>query len=107
MHKSKPNDIRGLFICDFCRNICEGNCHELLTRIQNENPDKESDLWKEGGDLVGRKQIIHCLGPYCEVGCENRREQFTPYNEEDGVKPLINSLKYLVEKLNDVLITQK
>lgn len=105
--KDKKNNIKGLFICDFCRNICDGNCHELLTRIQEENPTVDSELWKEGGDLVGRKQIITCLGPYCQTPCKYQREKFTPYKENDGIEPLISSLKYLVEKLNDILIIEK
>jgi hypothetical protein len=105
--KDKKNNIKGLFICDFCRNICVGNCHELLTRIQKENPTVDSELWKEGGDLVGRKQIIHCLGPHCETPCEFQRNEFTPYNENDGIEPLIGSLKYLVGKINDILIAEK
>ena len=98
------NKIRGLFICDNCREICNGGCHELLSKILNNSANTEE--LKEGADLVGRKQIIHCLGPYCDQPCKLQKAEFTPYNESDGITPLINEIKFLTRKLNSVLIKE-
>lgn len=48
----------GSFICDKCRNICKGGCHEKLMAIMN------GDLshYDENKDLIGRKQIITLFG---------------------------------------------
>lgn len=54
-------------------------------------------------DLIGRKQIITCLGKYCQEPCEFQRQNYTPYIEEDGVKPLINLIDYLGNKVNELL----
>ena len=59
--------------------------------------------YKENKDLIGRKQIIHCLGKYCDTPCELQREEYTPFNETDGIQPLIDSLKWMVGKLNNVI----
>ena len=99
---SKEYKINGSFICDRCRNICEGTCHEKLMAILN------GDLshYEENKDLIGRKQIIHCLGKYCNNPCKFQREDYTPFNEEDGVKPLIELIKYMGKRLNDLLIKE-
>ena len=88
---------RTSFICERCRNICEGNCHELLTAIL-EGRGNEKDT-----DLVGRKQIIRCLGKYCKDPCPLQLDDYTPYKEEDGVKPLIDMIGYLGTKVNELL----
>lgn len=95
--------VKDMFICDFCRNICGGGCHEQLQNIQN-------GVWKEGDegyeknkDLIGRKNIIHCLGKYCDRPCEYQRGDYTPYKEEDGLKPLMSAIKYLIGKCNELI----
>jgi hypothetical protein len=93
----------GSFICDRCRNTCKGGCHEKLMEIMS------GDLshYEENKDLVGRKQIIHCLGKYCDNPCELQREEYTPFNEEDKIQPLMelihwmgNKIHYLIEENN-------
>jgi len=90
---------RGSFICDRCRNICKGGCHEKLMAIKN------GDLtnYEENKDLVGRKQIIHCLGKYCDKPCQYQREDYTPFNEEDGLKPLFELIGWMGNKLNELV----
>ena len=88
---------RGSFICERCRNICGGGCHEKLTALMN-GVGNESD-----SDLIGRKQIIKCLGKYCQDPCEFQQEDYTPYKPEDGVKPLIDMINYLGNKVNELL----
>ena len=88
---------RGSFICERCRNICEGGCHEKLTAILNGHGN-EGDK-----DLIGRKQIIRCLGKYCQEPCMYQLSDYTPYREEDGVKPLIDLISYLGNKVNQLL----
>ena len=101
------NLIKGLFICDFCRNICDGKCHELLTSIKTGEFKPGSKEYEENKDLIGRKQIIHCLGKYCDRPCKFQREEFTPYSEEEGISPLIDSLKWLVGKINNGVIEKE
>ena len=90
---------RGSFICDRCRNICKGGCHEKLTEILNGNLEH----YEENKDLVSRKQIIHCLGKYCDNPCQYQREDYTPFNEEDGLKPLFGIIDWMGNKLNNIL----
>ena len=89
----------GSFICDKCRNICKGGCHEKLMAIMS------GDLshYEENKDLVGRKQIIHCLGKYCDNPCELQREEYTPFNEEDEIQPLIELISWMGKKINTLL----
>ena len=93
-------EINGSFICDKCRTKCKGGCHDKLMALKN------GDLthYEENKDLLGRKQIIHCLGKYCDSPCELQREDYTPYKEEDGLTPLIDALKFMVDKCNNLLI---
>ena len=87
---------RGSFICDRCRNICKGGCHEKLAEILDGNLEH----YEENKDLIGRKQIIHCLGKYCDDPCQYQREDYTPFNEEDGLKPLFGIIEWMGNKLN-------
>ena len=99
--------INGSFICDRCRTKCAGECHEKLMELIN------GDLshYEENKDLLGRKQIIHCLGKYCDHPCELQREEYTPFNPEDGIEPLIGLIKWMGKKINNMIeennITEK
>lgn len=94
---------RHSFICDNCRSICEGDCSEKLARIIDGSSKPGDAEYEENKDLIGRKQIIHCLGPYCEQPCKLQRDKFTPFNEEDGLKPLFGLIGYMGQTLNDLL----
>lgn len=91
--------IKGSFICDNCMTKCKGKCFEKLMELKN------GDLthYEENKDLIGRKQIIHCLGKYCDTPCELQREEYTPFNEEDGVEPLIDLIKWLGDKVTKMI----
>ena len=95
--EGKAYSVRHSFICDFCREEWKGGCHEKLMEILDGNLEH----YEENKDLVGRKQIIHCLGPYCSHPCERQKDRFTPYNEEDGLKPLFGLIEWMGEKLNE------
>lgn len=94
---------RGSFICDNCRLECGGTCHEKLKAILDGTFREGSKEFEENKDLIGRKQIIHCLGPYCQKPCKHQRKEYTPFNEEDGLKPLFALIDYLGNRLNDEL----
>ena len=89
----------GSFICDRCRTECKGGCHEKLSELLS------GDLthYSENKDLIGRKQIIHCLGPYCDNPCKLQKKEYTPYNEEDGIKPLIDLIGWMGNKINKLI----
>jgi hypothetical protein len=59
--------------------------------------------YKENKDLLGRKQIIRCLGKYCDQPCELQREEYTPFNPEDGIDPLIGLIKWMGKKINNMI----
>jgi len=101
------NSIKHVFICDFCRERCEGDCFKKLMAIKNKEVKPGSEEYETNKDLIDRKQIIHCLGKYCDEPCDLQKKDFTPYNEEDGLYPLINALKYMVGKCNELLIENK
>ena len=96
-------ETNGSFICDRCRTTCNGGCHDKLMELMNGNLTH----YKENRDLIGRKQIIHCLGKYCDHPCELQRENYTPYNEEDGIDPLINLIKWMGNKLHTLIEENK
>lgn len=93
--------VNGSFICDRCRHICEGHCHEQLRDIMNGSCKEGTQEYEENKDLVGRKQIVKCLGPYCEEPCQYHLDEYTPYWEEDGLSPLFNLIKWMGQELNN------
>ena len=96
-------EINGQFICDRCRKLCCGNCHERLMCILNGTWKEGTAEYEENKDLVGRKSIIKCLGPYCDKPCEFQLDKYTPYKEEEGIQPLINAIRYLGKKCNELI----
>lgn len=95
--------IKDSFICDRCRTKCSGGCHEKLMAIKN----GDMTHFEENKDLVGRKQIIHCLGKYCDNPCELQRENYTPFNEEDGVEPLVGLIEWMGKKIHALIEENK
>lgn len=95
--------INSSFICDKYRHICDGHCHEHLRDILNGSCKEGTKEYEENKDLVGRKQIIRCLGPYCEEPCQYQLEKFTPYWHDDGLDTLINLIKWMGQKLNNCI----
>lgn len=75
--------IKGFFICDFCRNICEGKCFEQLKAINDGTVKEGDEEYEKNKDLIGRKHIITCLGKYCDRPCKYQKQEYTPFNEKD------------------------
>lgn len=98
-----PYKINGSFICERCRQICKGGCFERLMAIENGEVIEGSKEYEANKDLIGRKQIIRCLGKYCDNPCRFQLEEYTPYKEEDGIKPLINLINYMGGKVNELI----
>lgn len=91
--KKTTFNIKGCFICNFCRNICEGKCDEDLKRLESGIiDDKNRDLEN------GRKQRIDCLGKFCDQPCGLQDENATP-----EVETLIRTIKFLGEKCNELI----
>lgn len=101
METSKEYKLKDSFICDRCRNICKAGCHEKLLGIQNGTIKVGTKEYEDNKDLIGRKQIIHCLGKYCDKPCEFQRKEFTPYNESDGITSLVELIKWMGSYINN------
>lgn len=100
MKKNNKNNffLKDMFICNFCRNICEGNCNEDLLRLKRGIIDEQNK-----GLLGHRKQIINCLGKYCDKPC---KLQDPNGHETLDKQVLINGIMYLGSKLNEMAIKQ-
>ena len=83
--------MRGFFVCDNCRTFCNGTCSTELEEIK-------SGL-RIDNELYPRKQLITCLGKYCDTPCELQK------NESDlTLEQCIILIEYLGERLNKELI---
>ena len=88
-----PFKLKGMFICNFCRNICRAGCAEDLERLENGIiDDKNKDLSNN------RKQSITCLGKYCDMPCKLQDK-----NAKPSIDVLINSIYYLGETTNKLI----
>ena len=54
--------LRGFFVCNNCRKFCDGTCSKELQEIK--------DGLRIDNELYPRKQLIGCLGKYCDKPCE-------------------------------------
>ena len=95
--------IKDSFICEHCRKECHGKCHVQLTAIMDGTYKPGDEEYEANKDLIGRKQIIRCLGPHCDKPCRHKLDEFTPYKESDGIEPLINLIKYLGNEVNKLI----
>lgn len=82
--------IKDAFVCNFCREKCGGPCNQEILDILNGR--------KENNDLYPRKQIISCLGQYCDKPCELQKDK-----SDLTIDQCVLLIKYLGQKLNDVL----
>lgn len=87
------NNIKHLFICDFCRNKCKG-CIEDLERLKSGIVDDKNK------DLIGRKAEIKCLGRFCPTPC--KYQDLECFKDLD-LKPLIELIGFLQEKCNELI----
>ena len=93
--------IKDCFLCDFCRNICDGNCSEIKSKIVNGEIKPGTEEYEKNKDLVcDRKQIIGCLGKFCDKKCKFNKEE--RYKDID-VGIFINTIKYLGNKVNELI----
>ena len=94
LNKDKLFNVKDCFVCEFCRNICEGNCSELLDQIAAGN------ITEENKDLVDRKQKIKCLGRFCDRPC--KYQDLTAYENVD-LTPFLRLIRYLGAKSNELI----
>ena len=93
--------LKECFICNFCRNICEGKCEIDLINAKNGNiTDKNRDLVGPNGTF--RKQRINCLGKYCDRPCK-----YQDLNAEVDIQALIDMIKYLGNKCEELIFRGK
>ena len=77
--------LKECFVCEFCRQICQGPCDADLQRLE------EGIVDDANRDLAGgRKQRIKCLGKYCDKPC-----QFQDLEATIDPQVLINTIKFL------------
>lgn len=82
--------LRQSFVCNNCRTYCSGTCSNELHQIEN-NVIIDDELFP-------RKQLIGCLGIYCDEPCKLQKESDLDINK------LLNLTKWMGQKLNDLLI---
>lgn len=91
--------IKDCFICNFCRNECKGPCNDIKEAILNGKIKKGSKEYLENIDLTtDRKQIIKCLGKYCDRPCKHQ-----DLNAKPPIEALVRAIKYLGNKCNQLL----
>ena len=71
--------VKDCFICNFCRNICNGGCNEIKERLLSGNVDKDSQFYKDNIDLYQNK------------------------DSKPPIDVLIKAIKYLGNKCNDLI----
>ena len=97
MERSSKFYLKDCYICDFCRNICKGPCTDLKEKINKGILKPGMKEYEDNKDLASnRKQIIKCLGKYCDKKCELNNE-----NAEIDPQILINTIKFLGNYIND------
>ena len=91
--------LKDCFICNFCRNICEGKCHELkVAHINKEITEKDSNF--DADFLTDRKQIINCLGDRCDRPCKLQDKYGFQTLDKDV---LLNTIKFLGNRVNQLI----
>jgi len=79
--------LRGHFVCNNCVETC-GNCIPELTTIKNGGEIEDKNLYP-------RKQLIGCLGKYCDDPCKLQKEQ-----SDLTIEHLIKLCTWMGKKLN-------
>lgn len=91
--------LRGSFVCNKYRFLCEGNCDEEIKKqlsgdIKPGDPDFDPYLYP-------RKQSITCLGKYCDQPCQYQKAE-----TDLTLDKAIILIKYFGQRLNDLLIKE-
>lgn len=80
--------LRGHFVCNNCRKTCSASCSEELERIERGEEIEDQNLYP-------RKQLIGCLGQYCETPCRLQTEK-----SDLTIDHLIKLCQWMGNKLN-------
>ncbi|MCL2312220.1 MAG: hypothetical protein FWC41_07015 [Firmicutes bacterium] len=83
--------LRGSFVCDNCRKNCESTCSQELNEIYHGI--------RIDDELYPRKQLIGCLGEYCDEPCFLRKEK-----SDLTIEQCINLIKYMGNKLMENIL---
>lgn len=95
----KDFKIKDCFICNFCREICKGPCDNLKRRIDS-GELKYGDTEYDSDMSTDRKQIIGCLGKYCDRPCRlNKSDAY----KDISVEVYIRAIKFLGNKCNSLI----
>lgn len=98
----KDFKVKDCFICNFCRNICSGQCNDIKEALMSGKIAKDDKFYIDNIDLTtDRKQIINCLGIYCDKPCRLQDKTATP-----PIDVLIKAIKYLGNKCNELIAKQ-
>jgi hypothetical protein len=91
--------LRGHFVCNGrCRAMCNGRCWEELEKLDN-GTLKMTDVDYQGtpySELYPRKQLIGCLGKYCDEPCEYQTEE-----SDLTIEHLIRLAQFMGTKLSE------
>lgn len=88
--------VKDCFICNFCRSICDGKCNEIKETLMSGKVAKNEQFYKDNADLAtDRKQIIDCLGKYCDRPCKLQDKNAVP-----PIDVLVRTIKYLGNRCN-------
>ena len=97
----KEFNIKGCFICNFCRDICDGQCNDIKLKLMDGTIKYGTEEYEKNKDLdCDRKQIIGCLGKYCDKKCKLNNED--AYKNID-ISVFIKTIKYLGDKVNKLI----
>ena len=98
-NKNSEYKLKGSFICHKCRFICDGGSYsEIQKQLSGEIKPTDDNY---DPDLYPRKQIITCLGPYCDDPC-----QFQKLETDLTLEQAITLIKWMGNKLNKLLIKE-
>lgn len=86
--------LKDAFVCNHCRQTCGGTCSVEIEEILNGT--------RENDGLYPRKQLIGCLGDYCDKPCGFRKAGTDLTYEQ-----LVTLVKYLGNRLNEELFKNK
>jgi len=86
--------LRGHFVCKSCQEVCGGCTHEL---------DLIEKGWTNNEELYPRKQLIGCLGKYCDDPCE--LQEYTD-DTDLTIEHLIRLCEWMGNKLNNTILKQ-
>lgn len=82
--------LKEAFVCHQCQTKC-GFCVPDLEKIERSEEPEDKELFP-------RKQLIDCLGPYCDKPCEYQKE-----TSDLSLEKCINLIMWLGNKCNNLI----